>query len=154
MIITSQMLHIHSTSSGCVGRHTSRRGYKLPKSLNVSFAQRKKEQYCRIQYWKVRNDSGNIYTVFGQHNNKQKVLERTNILLSFDTTWTTQKSTPQQFFIAVETSLSSCYLARIRGYTDTPADSPFTWHGAHRKWRVQRFFYCCVCIRCRGNVFT
>jgi hypothetical protein len=27
-------------------------------------------------------------------------------------------------------------------------------HGPHRKHRVQQFFYCCVCIRCRGNVFT
>jgi hypothetical protein len=30
---------------------------------------------------------------------------------------------------------------------------PFVWHGPHRKRRVQ-FFYCCVCIRCRGNSFT
>jgi hypothetical protein len=28
------------------------------------------------------------------------------------------------------------------------------WHRPHRKWRVQQFFYCCVCIRCRGNIFT
>jgi hypothetical protein len=27
-------------------------------------------------------------------------------------------------------------------------------YGPHRKWRVQPFFYCCVCIRCRCNVFT
>jgi hypothetical protein len=27
-------------------------------------------------------------------------------------------------------------------------------HGAHRKRRAQQFFYCCVCIRWRGNVFT
>jgi hypothetical protein len=27
-------------------------------------------------------------------------------------------------------------------------------HGLHRKRLVQQFFYCCVCIRCRGNVFT
>jgi hypothetical protein len=26
--------------------------------------------------------------------------------------------------------------------------------GPHRKRCVQKFFYCCVCIRCRGNVFT
>jgi hypothetical protein len=31
---------------------------------------------------------------------------------------------------------------------------PLTGHGQHRKRRVQQFFYCCVCIRCRGNVFT
>jgi 5-methylthioribose kinase len=24
----------------------------------------------------------------------------------------------------------------------------------HRKRRVQEFFYCCLCILCRGNVFT
>jgi hypothetical protein len=27
-------------------------------------------------------------------------------------------------------------------------------HGPHWKWRVQQFFYCCVCIRYRGNVST
>jgi hypothetical protein len=27
-------------------------------------------------------------------------------------------------------------------------------HGPHRKWRVQQFFYCCVCIRYRSNVST
>jgi hypothetical protein len=37
-------------------------------------------------------------------------------------------------------------------------DFPFTTyylirHGPHRKRRAQQF-YCCVCIRCRGNVFT
>jgi hypothetical protein len=26
------------------------------------------------------------------------------------------------------------------------------WHGPHWKWRVQQFFYCCVCICYRGNV--
>jgi hypothetical protein len=27
-------------------------------------------------------------------------------------------------------------------------------HRPHREHRIQPFFYCCVCIRCRGNVFT
>jgi hypothetical protein len=27
-------------------------------------------------------------------------------------------------------------------------------HGDHKKRRVQQFFYCQVCIRCSGNVFT
>jgi hypothetical protein len=27
-------------------------------------------------------------------------------------------------------------------------------HGSHRKWDVQQFFYCCLCILCRGNVCT
>jgi hypothetical protein len=27
-------------------------------------------------------------------------------------------------------------------------------HGPHWKRRVQQFFYCCVCIRYRGNVST
>jgi hypothetical protein len=27
-------------------------------------------------------------------------------------------------------------------------------HGLHRKGRIQQFFYCCVFIRCRRNVFT
>jgi hypothetical protein len=31
---------------------------------------------------------------------------------------------------------------------------PFIRHGAQRKRRVQQLIYWCVCIRCRGNVFT
>jgi hypothetical protein len=31
---------------------------------------------------------------------------------------------------------------------------PLIRHEQHRKRRVQQFFYCCVYIRCRGNVFT
>jgi hypothetical protein len=39
----------------------------------------------------------------------------------------------QQFFVAAGTSLQSCYIAAIRGYTDRPTDK-----------RVQQFFSCCV----------
>jgi hypothetical protein len=28
------------------------------------------------------------------------------------------------------------------------------WNGLHRKHRVQQFYYCCVCIPCRGKIFT
>jgi hypothetical protein len=31
---------------------------------------------------------------------------------------------------------------------------PVIRHEPYRKWRIQQFFYCCVCIRCSGNVFT
>jgi hypothetical protein len=31
---------------------------------------------------------------------------------------------------------------------------PLIRHGLHRKRRIQQFFYCCVCIRCSGNVST
>jgi hypothetical protein len=31
---------------------------------------------------------------------------------------------------------------------------PSIRHGPHRKRRIQKSFYCCVCIRCRANVFT
>jgi hypothetical protein len=31
---------------------------------------------------------------------------------------------------------------------------PFIRHGPHIKRRLQQFFYCCVCIRWRGNVST
>jgi hypothetical protein len=27
-------------------------------------------------------------------------------------------------------------------------------HESHRKRRIQQFFYCCVCIRYHGNVYT
>jgi hypothetical protein len=30
----------------------------------------------------------------------------------------------------------------------------FIRHGSHRKRRAQQFFYCYLCIHCRGNVFT
>lgn len=29
----------------------------------------------------------------------------------------------------------------------------FIGHGPHRKRRVQKWFYCCVCIRCYGEAF-
>jgi hypothetical protein len=32
--------------------------------------------------------------------------------------------------------------------------SPLVRHGLNRRWRVHKFFYCCVCIRCHSNVFT
>jgi hypothetical protein len=31
---------------------------------------------------------------------------------------------------------------------------PLIRQAPHRKWRVKQFLYCCVCIRCRCNVFT
>jgi hypothetical protein len=31
---------------------------------------------------------------------------------------------------------------------------PLICHGPYIKRRFQKFFYCCVCIRCRGNVFA
>jgi hypothetical protein len=60
----------------------------------------------------------------------------------------------QQFQDAAGMYLPSRCLATIRGYTDGPTDSPLLRHGPHTKRHVHKFFYCCVCIRCRGNVFT
>jgi hypothetical protein len=31
---------------------------------------------------------------------------------------------------------------------------PSIRQGSHRKWRVQHFFYCWACIRCRSNIVT
>jgi hypothetical protein len=31
---------------------------------------------------------------------------------------------------------------------------PLILHGPHRKRSVRNLFYCCLCVRCRGNVFT
>jgi hypothetical protein len=55
-------------------------------------------------------------------------------------------------------------LAGPRWRYSTPTDWPPTlislqteyliWHGPHRKHRVQQFFWCRVCIRCRGNMFA
>jgi ABC-type histidine transport system ATPase subunit len=30
---------------------------------------------------------------------------------------------------------------------------PLILQGPHKKQRVKQFFYCCLCIRCRGNMF-
>jgi hypothetical protein len=60
----------------------------------------------------------------------------------------------EQFLVAAGKCLPSRCLATIGGYTDRPTDSPLIRHGPHRKRCVQQFFYCCMCIRCRGNVFT
>jgi hypothetical protein len=53
---------------------------------------------------------------------------------------------------------SSCLpnrcLAMIEGYTERRTGSHFIRHGQHWKRRVQQFPYCCVCIRCPGDVFT
>jgi hypothetical protein len=49
----------------------------------------------------------------------------------------------QQFFAAAGTSLPSCYLATMRGYTDRPTGP-----------RVQQVFYIVACIRWSGNVFS
>jgi hypothetical protein len=50
----------------------------------------------------------------------------------------------QQFFVAGGISLPNCYLATVRGYTDTFIDSLLIRHGPHRKSRVQQFFCCWV----------
>jgi hypothetical protein len=31
---------------------------------------------------------------------------------------------------------------------------PLIWNGLHRKRLIQKLFYCCMCIRCHGSVFT
>jgi hypothetical protein len=54
----------------------------------------------------------------------------------------------QQLCVAVGTSLPSCYLTMIGGYTDRPTDAPFIGHRSHRKWCVQQFFYL-VLLLCR-----
>jgi hypothetical protein len=46
----------------------------------------------------------------------------------------------QKFFIVVGTSLPSCYLVTIGGYTDRPTDSSYIRHGPHRKRCLQQFF--------------
>jgi hypothetical protein len=60
----------------------------------------------------------------------------------------------QQFLVAAGTCLPSRCLLKIEGYTHRPIDFPLIRHGPHRKWRGQQLFYFCVCILCRGDVFT
>jgi hypothetical protein len=73
---------------------------------------------------------------------KEVVLEKTNRLLSSDTTWTHRKRRLQQFFVAAGTSLPSCYLGTIGEYTDRPTDT-----------RVQQFFYFFAYLLPRERVF-
>jgi hypothetical protein len=55
-------------------------------------------------------------------NIKQEIVGTTNRLL-FYMTRTEQKTTSTTIFDAAGTSLPSCYLATIRGYTDNPTDT-------------------------------
>jgi hypothetical protein len=45
----------------------------------------------------------------------------------------------------------TCSFKEVRGRTNCLL--PLIRHGPHRKRRVQQFFYCCVCIRGRDEVF-
>jgi hypothetical protein len=56
-------------------------------------------------------------------------------------------------FVRAVTFLPSRCLVTTEGYTDSPTDSPLIQHGPHRKRLIPQFFYC-VCIRCRGKVFS
>jgi hypothetical protein len=47
-----------------------------------------------------------------------------------------------------------CSINNKKFWDELMAYFPLKWHGPHRKWRLQQFFYCCVCIRCRDNIFT
>jgi hypothetical protein len=60
----------------------------------------------------------------------------------------------QQFLVAAGTSLPSCCLATIRGYTNTPIDSALIRHGSRRKRHIRQFFYRCLCIRFCSDVFA
>jgi hypothetical protein len=51
------------------------------------------------------------------------------------------------------TSHSFCIIEQeVLGRTNRPLS--LIRHGPHRKQRVQQWFYCCVCIRYRGNFST
>jgi hypothetical protein len=66
-------------------------------------------------------------------NIKQEVLRRTNRHISFETTRTAQKTPLPTILCCRGTSLQSCYLATVGGYTNRLTDI-----------RVQEFFYCCI----------
>jgi hypothetical protein len=65
---------------------------------------------------------------FGYNIKYQEVLGRTDDLLSFDTTWTAQKTTTPEFSVAAGTSLTSSFLATIEGHTDRPTYSALILH--------------------------
>jgi hypothetical protein len=50
----------------------------------------------------------------------------------------------------LQTTASAVHILK----TDRSTDSPLIRHGPYRKRRVHKVFYCYVCIRCSGNVFT
>jgi hypothetical protein len=41
----------------------------------------------------------------------------------------------------------------VKFWEELIAYFPLIRQKSHRKWRIQQFFYCCVSILCRGNVF-
>jgi hypothetical protein len=63
-----------------------------------------------------------------------------------------RKLSLQQFIFSAGMCLPSHCLATIEGCTYRSTDSSLIRHGLHRKQRVQKLC-CCLCIRCRGNVF-
>jgi hypothetical protein len=87
-----------------------------------------------------------IYKLCALHSEKQKlqeILGRSNRLFPFIWSWLHSNDASNRFFLDAGESLSRCYLAAIRGHTDRSTVT-----------RVQQFFYCCVCIHCRGNIFA
>jgi hypothetical protein len=74
-------------------------------------------------------------------------------LLSFDTTWTAQKTTPPTILRYRGNVFTDPLPSNDKGDTQTHRLSLIR-HGPHIKRSVQQYFYCCMCIGCRGNVFT
>jgi hypothetical protein len=67
-------------------------------------------------------------------------------------------SSAQSFLIPSSTELTTIFYSlaalgpsELRITNHVP---PYVRHGPHRKYHFQQFFYCCVCIRCRTNMFT
>jgi hypothetical protein len=64
-----------------------------------------------------------------------------------------RKRSFQKFFAAAGTSLASCYLAAIRGYTDRPTDSHW-WDTDRIKNYASNNYSIVACIRCSVKMFT
>jgi hypothetical protein len=82
-----------------------------------------------------------------------KGIQRQAHRLSLHVTRTPQKMTRQTILLCSGNVFTEPSASKIKRYIGRTADSLFMRHGPHRKRRVRQFFYFCVCIRCRGNVF-
>jgi hypothetical protein len=82
----------------------------------------------------------------------KKVLGRTNHILSFNTTQTTQKM-KLPTIICCRGNIFTELLPSNNREIHRTSDSPLIRHGHHRKWYVQHSSFA-ACICCQSNVFT
>jgi hypothetical protein len=70
-------------------------------------------------------------------------MNSTEVLVS---SYATRYHKPNDHILTSEDTINKKFWDELLAYF------PLTRHGWLKKRRVQKLFYCCLCIRCRGNV--